>query len=841
MKKISIILSIVLICLLAISFVACGTSGDKVIVTVLNGEGGGEYATGSQVTITANIPEGKVFVGWKVMGEVISTENPYTFTVQKDIALVPLFENPVISYEITVQGGRGGGTYVEGEEVSVSATLATEYKFVGWTENGETVSTENPYIFTAEKDRNLVAVTKAIGYEEYTSTLYKKADEDFVILNLTDIQLHNGNTTDVLFTILDELVERTQPDLIIHLGDLQNDNKTYGTKTMVKTVLDKIDSYNIPWAFIFGNHDKEDYTPTFISRKDMRASEIASYALSLNNCVYKNGPKNVSGLSNYIINIVEEGSNKLVESLYMLDSCLSGLDNTHTDFYNKAVQYTTSLNNGEKVDSIVYTHIALPAYGDVYESEKLNQYTNIYGSVNRDPCDLASGSKTLFSAIQQADCTKNVICGHDHDNAYYAYYQGVRLIYTMKTGEGDEFPHVTQMGGSTFTLDGENVEFEFQKSRNAYYLLKKDTTFYLDTLPLWQYSGATFSFDFSVTGDLEGNRLRFALFGSNIKRLQASEKERYGAWNRLVNYINIYTDTMTASAGTITSLGNGNYRYSVDLLDLSLNLGSGEEADGTETLRLAYFDIVEKSLKVWNMDLHYPEIDDTEKTDLSGAVVTIGDTMYYDGNPKTPALTVKVGATTLQPKVDYKVIFSNNIEKGTATATILPSGKGASLWKGEKVVTFEIVPNPDEDTNNDHINAITITGSYDNKGKIEKIDNWRNSNKILSFEYKKLSYTNPQNGDTIRISLMDNSWKRLSAYLTFNLSNNTLKSGDTVLATGEDIGDGWYRIDIDLSNIPLNTNAGEVATGTETFSFFYIDNVTRAFKIDNVSSSQKSK
>lgn len=51
----------------------------------------------------------------------------------------------------------GGGTYNEGTSCTVTATAATGYTFVHWTENGEEVSTGPGYSFNVTFDRTLVA------------------------------------------------------------------------------------------------------------------------------------------------------------------------------------------------------------------------------------------------------------------------------------------------------------------------------------------------------------------------------------------------------------------------------------------------------------------------------------------------------------------------------------------------------------------------------------------------------------------------------------------------------------------------------------------------------------
>ena len=62
-------------------------------VTVTNGSGSGTYHGGKSVTVTTKAPYGKAFAGWTVGGEVVSTDNPYTFTVTEDITLTAAFED----------------------------------------------------------------------------------------------------------------------------------------------------------------------------------------------------------------------------------------------------------------------------------------------------------------------------------------------------------------------------------------------------------------------------------------------------------------------------------------------------------------------------------------------------------------------------------------------------------------------------------------------------------------------------------------------------------------------------------------------------------------------------
>ena len=112
------------------------------------------YSNGS-VKFPAFERTGYTFAGWTPTGTTISQDTTFTAQWQKD----------TVNYAVTVSanptaGGTvsGGGTFAEGTQVTVTATPATGYHFVNWTENGTEVSTEATFTFNATVDRNLIAI-----------------------------------------------------------------------------------------------------------------------------------------------------------------------------------------------------------------------------------------------------------------------------------------------------------------------------------------------------------------------------------------------------------------------------------------------------------------------------------------------------------------------------------------------------------------------------------------------------------------------------------------------------------------------------------------------------------
>ena len=138
----------------------------NVTVTAENGtvEGAGEYEEGKTATLTATPNEGYQFVNWTKGEEVVSTENPYKFTVTADVALVANFELvPVVEPE------KPEPTYTEnklnpfafGLESKLSAdkeTLTVTYRL-----NNSNATSVNVVVYNGEEVVATVAGTTTIG------------------------------------------------------------------------------------------------------------------------------------------------------------------------------------------------------------------------------------------------------------------------------------------------------------------------------------------------------------------------------------------------------------------------------------------------------------------------------------------------------------------------------------------------------------------------------------------------------------------------------------------------------------------------------------------------------
>ena len=137
------------------------TAKFNVTATAENGtvEGAGVYEQGTEATLTATPAEGYEFVNWTSGETVVSTENPYTFTVNADVALVANFE--------IVEPEKPEPTYTENnlnpyafglESELVEGALNVTYRL-----NNSNATDVDVVIYNGEEVVKVVAGTTTIG------------------------------------------------------------------------------------------------------------------------------------------------------------------------------------------------------------------------------------------------------------------------------------------------------------------------------------------------------------------------------------------------------------------------------------------------------------------------------------------------------------------------------------------------------------------------------------------------------------------------------------------------------------------------------------------------------
>ena len=138
------------------------------ISVTVNGSGSvtgdGTYNEEQEVTLTATPSAGWLFDYWEDADGTYN-DNPLVFvaTADRDLTVYFVEEPPEpTQYTITVnvegEGTvTGDGVYDEDDEVTLTATAETGWEFLHWSDTGG-VYLDNPYVFSAESDRDLDAV-----------------------------------------------------------------------------------------------------------------------------------------------------------------------------------------------------------------------------------------------------------------------------------------------------------------------------------------------------------------------------------------------------------------------------------------------------------------------------------------------------------------------------------------------------------------------------------------------------------------------------------------------------------------------------------------------------------
>lgn len=102
------------------------------------------------------------------------------------------------------------------------------------------------------------------------------------------------------------------------------------------------------------------------------------------------------------------------------------------------------------------------------------------------------------------------------------------------------------------------------------------------------------------------------------------------------------------------------------------------------------------------------------------------------------------------------------------------------------------------------------------KSEVTPIDNWKNSGKGISFDFK---LKDPASGATnYKFSLLNSEWDRLSDYITLDLASVTASYGRLTKKS-----DNVYHYELMFSEINFNTQDAPkfVPDGTETFGMIY--------------------
>ena len=291
-------------------------------------------------------------------------------------------------------------------------------------------------------------------------------DNELKVLQLTDVHLGGGwmsvGKDAKALNAVGAMITAEKPDLVIVTGDLAYpifmQAGTINNKTGARLFASLMESLGVYWTLTFGNHDVEFNS---IYSKE----ELIEFYSQYPHCLLQNGPEDIDGAGNQVINIVNS-DNVITRSFILIDSnaytedhipVIRGqYDNIHDnqiEWYKKTVAELNEKNEAvfatlepEKatryaaeypvVNTSLFFHIPLYEYSVAWNELAENDFNAtenaklVYGTQGEAVC-CPYEDENMFETVLEAGSTDSMFCGHDHVNTYSVEYKGVRLTYGM--------------------------------------------------------------------------------------------------------------------------------------------------------------------------------------------------------------------------------------------------------------------------------------------------------------------------------------------------------------------------------------------------------------------------
>ena len=285
-----------------------------------------------------------------------------------------------------------------------------------------------------------------------------------VVLQITDPQIMPGygDVETKCYAYIRETINATNPDLILATGDLIYGEFDHDGAGFVDFV-EFMDSFEIPWAPVFGNHDNESNMGVDWQCEQFKNAEY---------CLFEQ--RTLTGNGNYSVGISQGG--ELTRVFYMLDTngchnaSSASLANGHTTssegLAKDQVEWFTSQiqeikNSSPETKFSVAYHIQQYAFKEAFEkygftnSGTLNNPINIDKIANKDDTDFGFIGRDLkgpwdinnlvWDKMKELG-VDSIFCGHEHCNNASVVYDGVRFQFGQKSSTYDRYNAITMEG-----------------------------------------------------------------------------------------------------------------------------------------------------------------------------------------------------------------------------------------------------------------------------------------------------------------------------------------------------------------------------------------------------------
>ena len=253
----------------------------------------------------------------------------------------------------------------------------------------------------------------------------------FTIVQFTD--LHYGGTATEQTETLElqkKILEWVKPDLAVVSGDAASVPGKVGAgwyKSQWDLWTKPLTDANVPYAYTLGNHDDEG---------DLNRRQIVQLDQT-NPLSLRSQSEGIPDTANFRIPVyASKNASQLAAHLWILDSGSYGcagidvgygcIESNVVEWYNDESQKIKD-QHGTNIHHLAYFHIPLPEW--VY----LINYDPICGTSEEDVYCPAINTGFFGAAKENGDISAMFV-GHDHNNDYGGWFDGIELAYGRKSG-----------------------------------------------------------------------------------------------------------------------------------------------------------------------------------------------------------------------------------------------------------------------------------------------------------------------------------------------------------------------------------------------------------------------